>query len=296
MKEIYDKGSFANRVNTFFADLIASVFGARLNYKIRYYHQRHHFPNFKNPQDLSERILAAMLKQEFLKYADYADKIKVRDYVKSKGLENILLHQYGQWEKAEDINWDELPGRFIIKANNGCGGHLICTDKATLDIARVNSLMDGLLQVDKLSRVEPHYAYIEPKILAEELMGDGVTLPEDYKFYCINGKVDHVMVVGDRESGKRKVITMSPDWKVLPYVRENLMPSSIPSKPDNFSLMLEYAEKLSSDFEFVRVDLYNISGTIYFGELTFSPNGGLMYSYTNEAIKEIGGHFKKQKG
>ena len=71
-----------------------------------------------------------------------------------------------------------------------------------------------------------------------------------------------------------------------------MMPSSIPSMPENFSLMLEYAEKLSSEFDFVRVDLYNIAGTIYFGELTFSPNGGLMYSYTNEAIEEIGRHFK----
>ena len=290
MKEINDRGSVINRINTVMADFIATVLGAKLNYKLRYYHHRHRWPDFKHPQDLSERILAAMLKPDFVKYADLADKIKVRDYVRAKGLEAILLEQYGSWARPEDIDWDSLPEKFILKANNGCGGHVVCTDKATIDKNWVNTLMNENLNVKNLSRVEPQYAAIEPRILCEELMGDGNVLPEDYKFMCVNGKVDHILVIGSRESGAKKC-TMSKEWELRPYIHKEKWPETLPEKPQHLDEMIRMAEILSADFEFVRVDLYDLGDRICFGELTFSPNGGFMYSYTNEAIVEIGKHF-----
>lgn len=292
MAIIIDKGTWRNRVNDFFADIVSIIFGRRINYTLRYYHHRKRLPSFRHPKDLSERVLSSMLKESFLNYADYADKVKVQNYVREKGLGHILLKQYAYWKQSDDIDFSILPSRFILKTNNGCGGHFVCTDKTKIEEKIVRQLMAEDMDVTKLARTEPHYAKIDPLIFAEELMGDGINLPEDYKFYCINGKVDHVMVICERKDGGRKVITLDKNWTVLNYVPKDKMPDKIPTKPSNFDVMVEYAERLSSDFEFVRVDLYDVEGRIYFGELTFSPNGGLFYSYTTEAIDIIGSHFK----
>ena len=95
MPIVEDKGNCRSQFNSWLGDFVANVFGQRMNYTLRYFSHRHHLPNFNNPKDLSERMLSAMLSKEFLKYADYADKVKVRGYVESRGFSNILLKQYG---------------------------------------------------------------------------------------------------------------------------------------------------------------------------------------------------------
>lgn len=129
-------------------------------------------------------------------------------------------------------------------------------------------------------------------ILAEELLGDGQSLPVDYKFHCINGKVADIFVVCERES-KAKYCTLDTNWEQLPYTKPEFMPKEIPAKPKDLKSMVEIAEKLAEDFQFVRVDLYNNEGKIYFGELTFSPWGGIMNSYSNRGVDELGALFDK---
>lgn len=212
MPVVEDKGNRRSRFNSWLGDFVANVLGQRVNYTMRYYSHRHHLPNFKHPKDLSERILSAMLSKDFLKYADYADKVKVREYVKAKGLEDILLKQYGVWENANQIPFDQLPDHFILKANNGSGGHYICTDKLKMNIPVVIKEMNATLEgASHLRNTEPHYCAIKPMILAEELMGDGSVLPTDYKFHCIKGKVADVFVVCERESGA-KYCTLDTNW------------------------------------------------------------------------------------
>ena len=293
MPIVADKGSWKQQLHSKFADIVANVFGQRVNYTLRYYSNRHRLPNFKHPKDLSERILSSMLSKDFLKYADYADKVKVREYVKAKGLEHILLEQYAVWEDANQIDFDKLPDKFILKANNGCGGHVICTDKSQLNIPATIQLMNTTLKgAFHFRNTEPHYCAIKPLILAEQLMGDGVTLPVDYKFYCINGEISFVFVASERETG-RKCSSLDTDWNPLPYVYDYLLPKQIPEKPENLSEMVEAAKLLSSDFEFVRVDLYDFQGKVYFGELTFSPLGGILGSFSTEAIEILGKKFEK---
>lgn len=291
MNQIKDQGNAIARFNSKLADRIAIMFGPRLNYTLRYISNRHEIPNFRHPKDLSERLLSAMLKKDFLKYAVYADKVKVREYIEKKGLSSILLKQYGNWAKAEDIEWDQLPNKFVLKANNGSGGHIICTDKSKLDIPAVIASMDGILDVKHLKIVEPHYGAIEPRILCEELLGDGVVLPTDYKFTCVQGKIADIFVVSEREDGA-KYCTMDIDWNILPYTKKEFMPVNVPLKPAHLKEMVDIAKRLSADFDFVRVDLYDTPSGIFFGELTFTPWGGIMNSYTNEAIKEIGNMFE----
>lgn len=291
--EVKDKGLFKNRIHSKVADIVSYVLGQRVNYYLRYFSHRHRFPNLKRPKDLSERILASMLSEDFLKYADFADKVKVREYVKAKGLEHILLKQYGTWEDANYIPFDQLPERFILKANNGSGGHVICTDKSKLNIQDTIEMMNTTLkEAYHLRNTEPHYSAIKPLILAEELMGDGIVLPVDYKFHCIKGNIADVFVVCERENGA-KYCTLDKDWNPLPYTLPEYAPKQIPPKPEHLKGLVEIAEILSADFEFVRVDLYDYEGHVFFGELTFSPWGGMMNSYTTDALEILGKKFEE---
>lgn len=292
MPVVADIGNRKQRFNSWFAGFVANVFGQRANYVLRYYSNRHRLPNFKHPKNLSERILSSMLSKDFLKFADYADKVKVRNYVKAKGLEHILLEQYGVWEDASQIDFDKLPEKFILKANNGCGGHVICTDKSQLDIpATIKMMNEALKGAEYLRKTEPQYCAIEPRLFAEQLMGDGSTLPVDYKFYCIKGEVCFVFVVSERETDV-KFSALDTEWKQLPYIYDDYLPKQIPERPEHLSEMVEVAKKLSSDFDFVRVDLYDFQGRVYFGELTFSPLGGILSYFTTETLELLGKKFE----
>ena len=255
---------------------------------------RGRWPNFINPKDLSERILSKMHTKKFLEYADLADKVKVHDYVRSKGLSDILLKHYGVWDNVDDININELPDKFILKPNNGSGGHVYCRNKDIFDLVAAKKYLKENLDRGCEYYFEPHYRRIKPLIFAEQLLdlGEGKVLT-DYKFHCINGEIADVFLAGENEKGERKYATVDLDWNVLPYTKQDYLLTPIPPKPDSLNKMIECARILSKDFDFVRVDLYDYKGKVYFSELTFSPWGGLMYSYTDDAIKVLGEKFEK---
>lgn len=254
---------------------------------------RKRWPNLNHPKDLSERILSSMLEEDFLKYADFADKFKVRDYVKSKGLERILLKHFGVWENVNDIDFSKLPEKFILKPNNGCGGHVICRQKSLLDFESVKLFLQ--MQLDRGGHYvfEPHYKKIKPRIICEELLdlGEGKVLT-DFKFTCVRGRIADVFLATENEEGKRKYATVDLNWTPLPYTLEEFLLKPLPPKPDKLDEMIDIAKTLSEEFDFVRVDLYEFDGKVYFGELTFSPWGGFMYSYNDYGIQVIGDMFE----
>jgi len=268
--------------------------GVKMWYYLHFWMTRRRWPSFKHPKDLSERILASMLSKDFLKYADLADKVKAPKYVKSKGLEKILLKHYGVWEKAEDIDLSSLPDKFILKPNNGSGGHVICRDKSTFDFEAAKKFLQSNLDRGCHYAYEPHYNLIEPRILCEELLdlGEGKVLT-DYKFTCVKGTIADVFLAGENSKGERKYATVDLNWNPLPYTLDSFLLSPLPPKPEKLDEMVEYAKILSEDFDFVRVDLYEHEGKVYFSELTFSPWGGFMYSYNDYGLKTIGELFNK---
>jgi hypothetical protein len=278
----------------FLSKLVFFIGGIKLNYQLRYFHNRKRFPNFKNPKDWSERVLASMLSPSFLKYAKFVDKINVRNYVKEKGLQSILLEHFGTWEKPSDIDFSKLPNKFALKTNNGVGNHYFCKNKLDLNRALCLKQLENNLSIieSQDSILEPQYKSITPLIFCEELIDTGTdSWPIDYKIHCINGEPDHVFLAMERE-GKVKYGTFDLDWNMLPYTRDAFKPTTYPKKPKYLKEMFEISRILSKDFEFVRVDLYEHGDRIIFGELTFSPWGGFMYSYTNESIKLIGSKYK----
>jgi len=269
--------------------VVVLAINRKLLYKLQYFHQRGKFPDFKNPKDLSERLLSEMLKPSFVnKYADYADKVKVRQYVSSRGMGEILLAHYGVWNDARQIDFDKLPDRFVLKTNNGCGGHIFCWDKKTFDKQKAVKYLNKRLDLPYYFNKEPHYKAIKPLIYCEELLDTGTDeLPADYKFLCIKGKPVYVVVYTERNIHKRTCM-FDMEWNLKDFIITKRIPKSLPQKPENFDEMKRIAQALSEGFDFVRVDLYYHNNRILFGELTFTPSGGLLRSYTDEAIQNLG--------
>ena len=272
--------------------------------KIRYRYVFKKPLNLKDPQDLNEKILWAKLYADTTEWTRLADKYEVRKYVDEIGLGDTLVKLYAVWFDLKDVDFDTLPETFIIKANNGDG-------KGTNKIIRKSELtpekkQEYLDMIDEwLHRknigalhAEPHYKGMRPCVIAEEVLpcDPGTTTLTDYKIWCFNGKAYYVWICNDRSTGGNSahVMTYDLDWNAHPeysvfnsdYLRGEIMP-----KPQNFEQMIAIAEKLSKGFPELRVDLYNVQGKIYFGELTFTSQGGFMDFYTPEFNKELGSKF-----
>ncbi|MEE1001375.1 MAG: ATP-grasp fold amidoligase family protein [Bacteroidales bacterium] len=227
-------------------------------------------------------------------YAPYVDKLAVRDYIQWRGMDNILLKHYGVWSKPEDVEFDKLPDKFVLKSNNGCGHHVICRDKSKLNKSEAIATLHKAIK-SGVNNVESHYHNITPRVYAEELIDNGNgELPVDYKFTCIGGEVMDVFVATERATST-KYCTMDKNWQPLPYMKKEYLPKQIPEKPAQLDAMWEVAKQLSRDFGFVRVDLYEYRNQPYISELTFFPWGGFLYGYTDEAIKLYGERWWKWK-
>lgn len=277
----------AKRSSVVLSTIVGKLFGEKVNYRLKYFHNRGHLPNFSQPKDISEYMLSTMLNPAFDQYAKYADKERVREYVSECGLDHILLKHYGVWDRPEDIEWDKLPQKFILKANNGCANHVICKDKEKLDKQKAIETLNINIQ-NGLNSAERHYRAIKPLVFAEELLDTGSDkLPTDYKIMCINGEPDHFFVACEREVSARYE-TYDFQWEKLPYTKKEFLPHVQIDRPQHIEELKEYAKKLSHIFPVVRVDFYEFEGSIYFSELTFSPWGGFLYSYTNRSILEMG--------
>ena len=265
-------------------DLYASVLtiiSPTLNTKFRYKMNFGRKINLNDPQTLNEKILWLKL-NTYLKnplVIQCADKYAVREYIKDCGCEELLIDMYSAFDRAEDINWDELPQQFVLKWNFGAGMNIICADKSKMDKdATIKQLQKWGKRKYWLRNSEMQYKYAPKKIVCEKYMSDGNgLLPLDYKVYCFNGKAKCVFVCIGREYGRPKFYFFDRDWQLYRVNRDSK------AAPEGFTLpkpacidkIFEYAEKLAAPFPFVRVDLYSIDEKPYFGELTFTPAAGL---------------------
>lgn len=269
------------RVETFFFNTLTRI-SPVLNTKVYYRRKFGKKLDLKNPRSLNEKILKLKLEN----YIDNplikkcADKYMVREYIKDIGCGELLVPLIAAYDRADQIEWEKLPQKFAMKWNFGCGFNIICTDKNRLNKDEVIQKMEEWGKRDNyyLSHSEMQYKDVKKKIIVEEYLdAGGDKLPEDYKFYCMNGTCRTIMVCKDREIGKKaKYFFMSRDWDLYPYTVEAIeSPNAFIPKPVCIDEAIECAEKLSKEFPFVRVDLYIIGAKIYFGELTFTPAAGM---------------------
>ena len=241
--------------------------------------------NLKNPQRLTEKMQWYKLYYKNPIMPQCVDKYDVRDYVKSKGLENLLVPCYGVYEDEKEIDWNALPGQFVLKDTLGGGGNSVCIvrDKAAENLEKLRERLRRWTAVDhrkkSSGREWPYYSGKRHRIIIEQYIDAGESAGGliDYKFFCFNGKVEFLYVMGDRAVGESvKVSMFDRNFNKLPVLRVGDQAFAQAKKPENFEEMIRIAEKLSEDFPHVRVDLYNVSGKILFGELTFYNASGYM--------------------
>lgn len=234
--------------------------------------------NLENPKSFNEKLQWLKLYDRNPLYTKLVDKYKVREYISEKIGEDYLIPLLGVWDDPEEIDFDSLPNKFVLKCNHNSGlGMCICTDKSKIDIKKVkNELKSGLAQNYYLNGREWPYKNVSRKIICEKYMTDetGKNL-RDYKFYCFDGKPKIVGIYQDRNSDKETTgdfFDMNFEWVDLKFGMPNAL--NKPQKPQKFQEMIKIAEILSEGMPEVRVDLYISNNKIYFGELTFFDGGG----------------------
>lgn len=251
----------------------------------QYYLILHRRLNLKSPRRFSEKIQAY---KAFYRNSDMlrcVDKYLVRDFVEERlGTDKYLNKLYLVCDRTEEIEFDTLPAQFVIKTTDGGNGNniFICKDKSKVDWESVKTRIDGW-KGRKLYNVSREWAYVgakQSRIIVEKYLSEGENSDlTDYKFYCFNGEPHFCQLIQNRSTDET-IDFYDMDWNHMPFC--GLLPPNydkVPlgngaGRPDCFEEMKYVAAKLSEGFPFSRIDLYNIGGEIYFGEVTFYPASG----------------------
>ncbi len=247
--------------------------------------------DFENPTTYNEIINVLKVTADLSEWSKLADKHLVKDFIKEKGFGHTIIKSYGAWERVSDIDFDSLPNSFILKPNNGAGKVIVVKDKSELNIPKTKrKLWHWLHKSYGYSGAELHYSAITPMIIAEELLIPSeydLSISKsivDYKWFCFNGSVTYVEVISNRWNRPIHYHIYDKEWKEYPeHVRNdaNVVTTPIP-KPKCLDEMLEMCQRLSKGLPQVRIDLYEIDGKVYFGEMTFTTGGGYSHKKSRE--------------
>lgn len=236
--------------------------------------------NLNTPQTFNEKILNKKFISNIDNLTDYADKYIVREMLQNKNHQAILNELFEVIENSNQLEFDKLPKRFVMKANHGSGMIKIIKDKNRINHSEIKGLAEKWLKTkynESVGGTEYHYDAIKPKVIFEQILENKSGLPLlDYKFYCFNGKVEFIDIV-DNSKGIPLMYVYDRNWSQLPFALYNKHIKGNFLKPSKFEEMVRIAENLSSEFDFVRIDLYLIDDDkIVFGEYTFFPGGGML--------------------
>ncbi|MDE6019917.1 MAG: hypothetical protein K2H01_02815 [Ruminococcus sp.] len=236
--------------------------------------------DLSNPITFTEKLNWLKINDIHAEYSLLVDKYTAKTVVKDKlGNADIIIETLGVWSEPQDIDFDLLPNKFVLKTTNGGGNNnvVICEDKNLLsqEVIKHRLRLQGGAKLYDWSREYP-YKNFKPKIIAEKLLENRTGDIPDYKFFCFNGKVKFLKIDTTRHISHHATY-LYPNWELAPF-RELELPSldinNLPAPPSNLEEMIRIAEVLSDGIPFLRVDLYNIEGKIYFGEMTLFPAAG----------------------
>ena len=233
--------------------------------------------NLKNPESFNEKLQWLKLHDRNPKYPKMVDKYLAKQYVADIIGEEYIIPTLGVWERFDDIGFEHLPEKFVLKCTHDSGGVVIVENKDTFDYEEAKKKIEKTLKKNFywMGREWP-YKSVKPRIIAETYLDMEDQDLCDYKLMCFNGKVKSTFVCSDRFSPKGLHITCyDEEWKRLPFKRSNPTSETEINKPGKYKEMVELAEKLSENIPFIRVDFYEVKGKVYFGELTLYPASGL---------------------
>ncbi|MFB1078179.1 ATP-grasp fold amidoligase family protein [Photobacterium damselae] len=256
--------------------------------------------NLEEPQTLNEKIQWLKLNINPSEYKVFADKLLVRDFVSDRVGDSVLIPIFNTYESANELNIDTLPDEpFIVKTNHDSSGGIIVRSKKNIDMENIKEFCKFNLSNNHyyISR-EKHYKDLDRKIIIEKLLLDqNGRIPNDYKINCFNGKAEFIYCAIDREGlNYRKIYDL--DWNELNFkwgdekdFDKKFNGPNIDA-PENLLKMVEIAEKLSNGFPYLRIDLYNVDGKIYLGEITIYHGGGFDVISPKEKDIYYGGKIK----
>ena len=232
--------------------------------------------DLKNPKTFNEKIQWLKLYNRNPEYTRIVDKYEFKSYIAEKLGAEYVIPTIGKWDKFEDIDFDVLPDKFVLKCNHDSGGLVICKDKSKLDIDAARKKINACLKQNYYYTArEWPYKDVKPCIIAEEYLDlpDGLT---EYKLFSFNGRAEIVLVCkGVAHTSNRTNTFFDRDFNRLPI--QNVLPNQKEDeqKPPEYEQLLSIADKLSEGIPQVRVDFYIFKGQVYVGEMTFFHNTGM---------------------
>lgn len=275
LSQQYILSSIIYKINKFFPYIVPD----KLLLEAKYFLTFGKKLNLKAPSTYNEKL--QWLKLYFRKpiMTIMVDKCEAKHYVSEIIGDEYIIKTLRVWNSFDEIDFDCLPSRFVLKTTHDSGGVVIVKDKQNFDRLQAKSIIEKSLRNDFYicSREWP-YKNVKRRIIAETYMEDETGELRDYKFFCFDGKVKSLFIATDRQviGEDTKFDFYDEEFNHLPFTNGHPNSKKRIPKPENFNEMKRLAEKLSAGFPHIRVDLYSINGKIYFGELTFYHWSGLV--------------------
>lgn len=246
--------------------------------------------NWTNPTTYTEIVNYEKVYDETPLKKMFADKYRVREYVKDKiGVEHLTKY-HGVWNNVEEIDFSAIPEKCVLKTNNGSGRNILVTDKSSLNVNKAKDDLKRWMVSDYWKGLlETQYKDIEPKIICEEYLDDMAEGLCEYQFFCFGGKPKYIWCVRGSHRLGCKATFYDTEWNGMDFSLGYPVDEEKQPKPQRLSDMLVIAEKLSKDLAHVRVDLYEMpDGRILFGELTMCSWGGMKHFVPEKWDLEFG--------
>ena len=243
--------------------------------------------NLDNPVTFTEKLQWLKLNDHNPEYTKIADKLAVRDYISEKVGKEHIVPVLGVYSSFDEIDFDSLPSRFVLKTTHDSGSWVICSDKSSFDYTSARKILTRSLKRNYYRTTrEWQYKDIEPRIVAEEFLGERI---DDYKFFCFNGEAKFMYIEKETDAHPSQAI-FDMNFNRLPFSMDDDVSLAAFEKPEFFDEMKRIAGVLSSGIPFIRVDMYYVGGRILVGELTFYHYGGYIPFNPPEWDKTIGGY------
>ena len=242
--------------------------------KWQFNHIYHRKLDIDNPKTYADKLAYLKTHNKDNNLTNLCDKYEVRNFIKDKIGEKYLVPLIGVYNTVNDIPWDRLPEKYVLKCTHDSASVIIHQENKNFDINNAKKSLNKNLSRNLYwySREYP-YKNIIPRIICEEFLDDNGKAPNDYKIMCFNGKPHYIVLDMNRHTNHHRDI-YDINWIKQDCTTDHEQGEGIAPKPNTLNEMLECAKILSKGYSHVRVDFYSVNNKVYFGEMTFFPWGG----------------------
>lgn len=273
VSHLCDRNFMIDYLSTKFTKLYSDEKYIRLKYRLRFGKEI----DLNNPQGFCEKLNWMKLNYRNPLFTMMADKYWVKPFVADKIGSEYVVPCYGCWKSVDEIDFAKLPEKVFLKSTHDSGGGILVDKSQGIDMKRIRKRFNKKTLQGKnwywYLREFP-YKNIEPRIIAEEYLDEGTGHElHDYKFYCFNGEPAYMYVTNKGAKIYENFYDLDFNPVDISHGYERFTPEF--ARPANFEKMLELARVLSKGLPFVRIDFFNVSGKLYFGEFTFYDWAGL---------------------